>query len=162
VSGWVEQLDVNTTGEMVRAGQPLLRIYAHELLASQTEYLAARRTTSASGIASVVVAGGRTRLGVLGMSPAEIDAIEQTGEPTRLVTVAAPRSGVVVNRGVTVGTSVDASTTLMTIADLTRVWVLRKVLTPLSPTEAMELLLSKMAKTKTNSEFLAAMASGKS
>jgi transcription termination factor Rho len=51
---------------------------------------------------------------------------------------------------------------LLVKEDLTRVWVLRKVLTPLSPTEAMELLLSKMAKTKTNSEFLAAMASGKS
>jgi transcription termination factor Rho len=46
--------------------------------------------------------------------------------------------------------------------ELTRVWVLRKVLTPLSPTEAMELLLSKMSKTKTNGEFLAAMAAGKS
>ena len=34
--------------------------------------------------------------------------------------------------------------------ELNRVWVLRKVLTPLSPTEAMELLLSKMGKTKTN------------
>ena len=45
--------------------------------------------------------------------------------------------------------------------DLQRVWVLRKVLTPLSPTEAMELLLSRMVKTKSNSEFLAAMASGK-
>ena len=41
-------------------------------------------------------------------------------------------------------------------------WVLRKVLTPLSPIEAMELLLSRMVKTKANSEFLAAMASGKS
>ena len=51
---------------------------------------------------------------------------------------------------------------LLAKEDLTRVWVLRKVLTPLSPTEAMELLLSKMAKTKTNSEFLAAMAAGKS
>jgi transcription termination factor Rho len=51
---------------------------------------------------------------------------------------------------------------LLAKEDLTRVWVLRKVLTPLSPTEAMELLLSKMSKTKTNSEFLAAMASGKS
>jgi transcription termination factor Rho len=39
---------------------------------------------------------------------------------------------------------------------------LRKVLTPLSPSEAMELLLSKMSKTKTNAEFLAAMAAGKS
>ena len=38
--------------------------------------------------------------------------------------------------------------------DLNRVWVLRKVLTPLSPVEAMELLLSKMAKTKSNAEFL--------
>jgi transcription termination factor Rho len=45
--------------------------------------------------------------------------------------------------------------------ELNRVWVLRKVLTPLSPTEAMELLLSKMGKTKTNGEFLAAMAGGK-
>ena len=46
---------------------------------------------------------------------------------------------------------------LMAREDLQRVWVLRKVLTPLSPVEAMELLLSKMTKTKTNNEFLAAM-----
>jgi transcription termination factor Rho len=41
--------------------------------------------------------------------------------------------------------------------DLNRVWVLRKVLTPLSPVEAMELLLDKMGKTKGNAEFLASM-----
>ena len=58
---------------------------------------------------------------------ADLDAIEQTGEPKRLVTVVAPRTGVVVNRGVTVGTSVDPSTTLLTIADLSRVWVLAEV-----------------------------------
>ena len=46
--------------------------------------------------------------------------------------------------------------------ELSRVWVLRKVLTPLSPGEAMELLLSKMGKTKDNGEFLGSMASGKS
>jgi transcription termination factor Rho len=46
--------------------------------------------------------------------------------------------------------------------ELNRVWVLRKVLTPLSPSEGMELLLSKMGKTKSNGEFLAAMAAGKS
>jgi transcription termination factor Rho len=45
--------------------------------------------------------------------------------------------------------------------DLNRVWVLRKVLTPLSPVEAMELLLSKMAKTKTNADFLSSMSNGK-
>ena len=41
--------------------------------------------------------------------------------------------------------------------DLNRVWVLRKVLTPLSPVEAMELLLDKMGKTKSNADFLASM-----
>jgi transcription termination factor Rho len=44
--------------------------------------------------------------------------------------------------------------------DLNRIWVLRKVLNPLSPVEAMELLLDKMGKTKGNSEFLAAMQKG--
>ncbi len=41
--------------------------------------------------------------------------------------------------------------------DLNRVWVLRKVLNPLSPVEAMELLLDKMGKTKSNADFLASM-----
>jgi membrane fusion protein, copper/silver efflux system len=127
VAGWVEQLDVNTTGAIVAAGQPLARVFSQELLSSQTEYLAARTNTTASGIASAVIASGRTRLGVLGMAPADIDAIERTGEPMRLVTVVAPRSGVVVNRGITVGTSVDPSTPLLTIADLSRVWVLAEV-----------------------------------
>lgn len=127
VAGWIEQLDINTTGEMVEAGQPLARILSQELLSSQTEYLAARKMTATSGISSVVVASGRTRLLVLGMAPEEIDAIERTGEPQRLVTVVAPRRGVVVYRGVTVGTSVDPSTTLLTIADLSRVWIVAEV-----------------------------------
>jgi transcription termination factor Rho len=41
--------------------------------------------------------------------------------------------------------------------ELNRVWVLRKVLNPLSPGESMELLLDKLGKTKSNAEFLAAM-----
>ncbi|MEE9264079.1 MAG: transcription termination factor Rho, partial [Vicinamibacteria bacterium] len=41
--------------------------------------------------------------------------------------------------------------------EINRVWILRKVLSPLSPVEAMELLLDKMIKTKSNSEFLASM-----
>ncbi|MGE5832969.1 MAG: efflux RND transporter periplasmic adaptor subunit [Acidobacteriota bacterium] len=127
VAGWVDQLDVNTTGQFVRAGQPLARIFSQELLSSQTEYLAARTNTTASGIASAVVAGGRARLMVLGMTEADIDVIERSGEPARWVTIVAPRSGVVVNRGVTVGTSVDPSTTLVTIADLSSVWILAEV-----------------------------------
>jgi transcription termination factor Rho len=44
--------------------------------------------------------------------------------------------------------------------DLNRIWVLRKILTPLSPVEAMELLLDKMSKTKSNADFLASMQKG--
>jgi len=43
--------------------------------------------------------------------------------------------------------------------DLARIWVLRKVLNPLSPVEAMELLIDKLGKTKQNADFLANMSS---
>src|SRR5262249_5361215 len=41
--------------------------------------------------------------------------------------------------------------------DLSRIWVLRRVLNPLSPVEQMELVLERLEKTKTNAEFLASM-----
>jgi len=41
--------------------------------------------------------------------------------------------------------------------ELNRVWVLRKVLSPLSQVEAMELLLDKLSKTRSNAEFLNSM-----
>jgi transcription termination factor Rho len=44
--------------------------------------------------------------------------------------------------------------------ELNRVWILRKVLSALSPVEAMELLLERLAKTKVNKEFLESMSSG--
>jgi transcription termination factor Rho len=44
--------------------------------------------------------------------------------------------------------------------ELNRIWILRKVLNPLSTVEAMELLLDKMGKSKTNGDFLASMSGG--
>jgi transcription termination factor Rho len=44
--------------------------------------------------------------------------------------------------------------------ELNRAWILRKVLSALSPVEAMELLLERLAKTKANKEFLESMSSG--
>ncbi len=44
--------------------------------------------------------------------------------------------------------------------ELNRIWILRKVLNPLSTVEAMELLLDKMGKNKSNAEFLASMSGG--
>src|SRR5213595_734192 len=49
---------------------------------------------------------------------------------------------------------------LLEKVELNRIWILRKVLTPLSTVEAMELLLEKMGKSKSNAEFLASMSGG--
>src|SRR5215469_6631202 len=48
---------------------------------------------------------------------------------------------------------------LMPRDELNRVYILRRVLSPLSPVETMELLLDKLGKTRNNSEFLASMSS---
>jgi len=44
--------------------------------------------------------------------------------------------------------------------ELNRIWVLRKVLNPLSPVESMELIIDKLSKTNTNAEFLSSMSNG--
>jgi transcription termination factor Rho len=46
---------------------------------------------------------------------------------------------------------------LLPADELSRVWVLRKVLSPLSTVEAMELLISRLSKSKSNAEFLSSM-----
>jgi transcription termination factor Rho len=44
--------------------------------------------------------------------------------------------------------------------ELNRIWVLRKVLNPLSPVESMELIIDKLSKTPSNSNFLSSMSNG--
>jgi transcription termination factor Rho len=46
---------------------------------------------------------------------------------------------------------------LLSEYELNRVWILRKVLNPLSPVDSMELLIDKIKETQTNAEFLASM-----
>jgi transcription termination factor Rho len=41
--------------------------------------------------------------------------------------------------------------------NLNRIWVMRRVLNPLSPVEQMEVVLERLGKTRTNAEFLASM-----
>jgi transcription termination factor Rho len=48
---------------------------------------------------------------------------------------------------------------LLAREELNRIWILRKVLNPLSPVEAMELMLERLAKTKSNRDFLESMSS---
>lgn len=118
---------MSTTGQQVRAGEPLAGIFSQELLSSQTEYLSALRAASSGGPRSAVAEAARARLKVFGMTEAGILELEQRGEPMRLTTVVAPRSGVVFHQGISVGTAVDPSTEIVIVADLSRVWVLAEV-----------------------------------
>lgn len=124
VTGWIERLHVANTGEMVRAGQPIADIFSQELFASQAEYLAARVM---KGPPSAVVESGRARLQFFGMSDNDIAAIEKTGKPRRVVTLYAPRTGILAHRGISAGTAVDPSTEIAIVLDLSRVWVVAEV-----------------------------------
>jgi len=48
---------------------------------------------------------------------------------------------------------------LLSKEDLNRIWVMRRVLNPLSPVEQMEVVLERLEKAKSNAEFLASMQS---
>lgn len=61
VAGFVERLHVNATGQMVRAGEPLFELYSPELLASQEEYLRARRSAEQFGQSACPRCGGAAR-----------------------------------------------------------------------------------------------------
>ena len=136
IDGYVERLYANAVGEVVRKGQPLLEIYSPELLASQNEYLvalAARKRTAGSSIASVagygdeLVLSSRRRLQLFDVSDEQIDRLERTGTPDRVVTVYSPISGVITARTVAQGQKIASGMPLLEVVDLTRVWVLASV-----------------------------------
>lgn len=121
VTGWIEQVHVQT-GEHVRAGQPVLSVFSQELHAAQREYLAIR-AQRAGALPNAVLPSSRERLRVLGMTSAQIRAMEVRGTAPHAQTVHAPRAGVVLRRPVSPGTAIDAATELLALADLSSVWV---------------------------------------
>lgn len=136
VGGWIERLDANATGELVRKGQPLLTIYSPELLASQQEYLLAlkaRQRLSGTTISSVagsgdeLVASSRRRLRLYDMTDDQIARLESAGEATRTMTLYAPMSGHIVTRNVSQGERIEPGTALLDIADLSHVWILADI-----------------------------------
>jgi Cu(I)/Ag(I) efflux system membrane fusion protein len=136
VSGFVEKLFADAAGKVVREGEPLLEIYSPELLASQQEYLVALRSRErarTSAVPSVARSGdelvesARRRLELYDLTDAQIHDLETTGIPRRRITVYAPGSGTIVERSVTVGQEVEPGTALLTLADLSRVWVVGSV-----------------------------------
>ena len=134
--GWAERLHVAFTGESVRAGQPLLDVYAPELIAAQEELLLARRmidNATASSVQGVpnpgeeIFVAARRRLEYLDVSSSQIDEILSSGEVRRTLTVYAPVQGTVTEKNVVLGQSFDAGANLYVIGDLSRVWVTANV-----------------------------------
>jgi len=134
--GYVEHLYVDFTGKFVRKGEPLLSLYSPELLATQQEYLLAYRAQQrlgSSGIASVARGGvdlleaARQRLLFWDVRPADIEALERTGQVTRTLDLYSELSGYVVQKMAFHGMRVTPADTLFDVADLSQLWVLADV-----------------------------------
>jgi RND family efflux transporter MFP subunit len=136
VGGWIEKVHVDFTGDLVRAGQPLLTIYSPELLAGQREYLLALQaaetlaSSSVPGIAErqrTLLDAARRRLELLDLSPDAIEALQRSREPQKHITVYAPAAGFVMERNAFPSQRVSPETSLYTLVDLSRVWVMAEV-----------------------------------
>ncbi len=126
VSGWIRHLDVNETGVRVSAGQPLLSIYSPELFQSEQEYLIDRGRASAGADSTRGMSNpaGQERLRLLGVPEEEIRRLDREGKASTQLVLHSPVSGTVLERGVVEGQYVGADTPLLTVADLSRIWVM--------------------------------------
>lgn len=147
IMGWVQKLYVDTPGQRVRRGQPLMDMYSPELYSGQEEYLLAYRhyrqlqtripddTTRVSTRvpfehmvqslreAESLMESARKRLRLWDISDGEIERIEETDKPSDTLTMTSPVTGFVVEKNVDPGQMVKAGATLYRVADLSNVWV---------------------------------------
>ena len=132
VDGWVDKLYINSTGAFVSKGQPLFSIYSPDLLATQSEYLMAKKhyeslaTSSIPEVktgASSLVAASKTRLALWDISEQQLRDLEQKGEAQKTLTLYSPYSGFVIKKDINEGMKVMGDKELYTIADLSSVWV---------------------------------------
>ncbi len=112
--GWVERLEVRAVGDTVRRGQVIAGIYSPELLAAQEELALAQKLNDAT-----LIDAAQTRLKLLNAST--------SGRPQRQTLITAPQSGVVTELTVRQGAQVTPGMPLITLADLSKVWILVEV-----------------------------------
>jgi membrane fusion protein, copper/silver efflux system len=120
--GWVERLDVRAVGDAVRRGQLLAGVYSPDLLATQQEFLIARTSKDPNLIEAV-----RRRLGLFGLSDAQIARIDKTGQVERRIDYYAPFDGYVMELGARQGAAVEPGATLFQLANLSSVWLIAEV-----------------------------------
>jgi Cu(I)/Ag(I) efflux system membrane fusion protein len=132
VEGWVERLYVDFTGAPVRRGQPLLALYSPMLVSAQEELILARRLFDESAAdpegraaerAMRLLEAARRRLAYWDIPSGEIRRIEETGTPTKTLTLSSPASGFVVEKSVFEGARIGPGMNLYRIADLSTIWV---------------------------------------
>lgn len=130
--GRLDRLFVDYAGMAVRKGDHLAEIYSPELLVAQRELIEARRSldrlgpqagATARDAAQSLVNAARERLRLLGMTPEQIETTEAAGELDDHVTLFAPTGGVVTELHARRGSYVDEGDRIVTIADLSEVWV---------------------------------------
>ena len=132
-SGVIDQVFANATSQFVRKGQTLFTVYSPDLLATEEEFLIARRNREAlSGSAyrevaensNAMLQAARERLSLWDISDTQIHQLEQTGKPLRTLAIASPASGYITDRKAFAHAAVNPDTDLYVISDLSSVWAL--------------------------------------
>ena len=132
ISGWVEKLFVDYTGQVVHKGQPLFTVYSPELLSTQDEYLLALRTQQelkdsplpdVHEQAEELVQASRERLRLWMVSDQQLNELARRGQADSSLTIASQHTGYVIDKNVFKGMFVEPQTRLYTIADLSTVWM---------------------------------------
>ena len=133
--GWIEKLLVNTTGQSVRRGEPLLEVYSPDLVLAQREYLVARSAAAdmahadamARDNANAIADAALSRLKNWDISADQLARLQRTGNATRTLTLRAPIAGVVMDKQAVGGLHFGAGDMLYRIVDLSTVWLLADV-----------------------------------
>ncbi len=128
-SGWISDLRVHSVGDEVKQGQLLYRLYSPEIVSAQQDFLLALQNRKRMGAsADSLVASAKTRLVLLGVSKGVIRTIQRTQKLIHEIPVYASQNGIVSALSVQEGMYIQPQTELMSISDLSTVWVEAEVL----------------------------------
>ncbi|MDR6284982.1 Cu(I)/Ag(I) efflux system membrane fusion protein [Methylopila jiangsuensis] len=117
---FVNKVEQVTTGDHVRRGQVLMRLYSPEVAAAAAQYLSIVGQPTAAGKA--VVDGARRRLENLDVPAAVIDEVERSKRAPLDFAWTSPRDGVVLSRKAVDGMQAMPGEEMFRIADLASVW----------------------------------------
>ncbi|WP_456407285.1 efflux RND transporter periplasmic adaptor subunit [Thiolapillus sp.] len=122
VSGWIEKLSVKSAGEKVKKNQRLFNLYSPDLVNVQEEFLRALNSGNRG-----LIEASRDRLNALGISRGEIAQLEKRRKVRQAIPIYAPQDGVVSELPVREGMYVKPAMNVMTLADLSSVWLIAEV-----------------------------------